>query len=156
MNEIEAKRLSLRLMETTWAVYVTTVDENGLPHTRAMDNWRSRERFPRIADVFKSNDDDFWILLGTNTSSSKMAHIRMNPQVSVYYCEPKEFRGLALSGTAELVTDSRLKKEVWHDYWVAFYKSADDPDYTVLSIHPARAEGWWENCKFRFDLNKRK
>lgn len=29
----EAKRLSLRLMETTWAVYFTTIDERGFPQT---------------------------------------------------------------------------------------------------------------------------
>jgi general stress protein 26 len=155
MDEREAKRLSLQLMETTWAVYVTTIDENGFPHTRAMDNWRSRERFPRLVDVFKSNDDDFWILLGTNTSSSKMTHLRKNPNVSVYYCEPKEFRGLALRGTAEIVTDTQLKREVWHDYWAVFYKTMDNPDYTVLSIHPTCADGWWENCKFRFNLDKK-
>lgn len=157
MDENEAKRLSLQLMETTWAVYVTTIDENGSPHTRAMDNLRSTERYPRLGDLFRSSHHDFWVLLGTNTSSSKMRHIRKNPRVSIYYCEPRKFRGLMLTGKAEVVTDSHLKREIWHDYWTKYYPTGvDDPDYSLLSVHPTHAEGWWEGNRFSFTLKDSK
>ncbi len=152
----EAKRNTLQLMESTWAVYVTTIDEKGFPHTRAMDNWRSKERFPKLTKLFESNDDPFWILLGTNTSSSKIRHLKKNKAVSLYYCEPRDFRGVMLSGYAEIVTDPRLKEEVWHDYWTIYYKGIDDPDYTVLSIHPINAEGWMQRKKIAFDLKAQK
>jgi general stress protein 26 len=157
MDESEARKLSLQLMETAWAVYVTTIDGKGSPHTRAMDNWRSKERFPKLTKLFESNDDVFWILLGTNTSSAKMRHLKENKSVNVYYCEPREFHGVMFSGFAEVVTDRSLKEEAWHDYWTMYYpKGVTDPDYTVLSLHPIRAEGWMQKEKIAFDLKERK
>ncbi|MDH5482177.1 MAG: pyridoxamine 5'-phosphate oxidase family protein [Candidatus Bathyarchaeota archaeon] len=157
MNENEAKHFSLQLMETAWAVYVTTIDEEGLPNTRAMDNLRSKERFPKLVNLFKTHEDDLWILLSTNTSSAKIEQIEKNPAVSAYYCEPRKFHGVMLNGMIEIAKDSELKKAVWHDYWTKFYpKGVDDPDYTLLSLHPTRAKGWHGEGSFSFTLKAQK
>jgi general stress protein 26 len=156
MNENEAKHYSLQLMETSWAVYFTTIDVNGFPQTRAMDNLRNKERFPKLAGLFKNHDDDFWSLFDTNTSSAKMDQIKKNPAVSVYYCEPREFRGLMLGGFMEIVTDLELKKAIWQDYWTMYYpKGVDDPDYTVLSLYPRVAKYYHQLKKFTFTFNKK-
>lgn len=157
MDENEAKRLSLQLMETSWSVYFTTIDEKDFPQTRAMDNLRSKERFPKLANLFKTHEDDFWILLSTNTSSAKMRHIKKNPVVCAYYCKPREFHGLMLSGTVEIVEDPKLKKAIWHDYWTQYYpKGVNDPDYTVLSLYPTHAKGWHRMNTFSFTLKGKK
>jgi len=153
MNENEAKRLSLKLMESTWAAYLTTIDADGFPQTRAMDNLRNKKRFPKLAKVFQGHEDDFWVLFSTNTSSAKMNQLKRNPAVSVYYCKPKEFRGLMLSGLMEIVTDPDLKKAIWHDYWVKYYpKGVKDPDYTVLSLHPQKARYYHQLKKFAWEF----
>lgn len=155
MNENEARLLSLQLMETTWAAFFTTIDENSFPHTRAMDNLRSKERFPKLANLFKTHEDDFWILLSTNTSSAKIEHIKKNPAICIYYCKPREFLGVMLSGTIEIVKDPELKKTIWHDYWTKFYpKGVNDPDYTVLSLYPTHANGWHGQGRFNFTLRR--
>lgn len=156
MDENEAKRFSLGLMETSWAVYVTTIDENGFPRIRAMDNLRSKERFPKLANLFDAHKEDFWIPLSTNTSSGKMRHIMKNPQVAVYYCEPRKFRGVMLSGEVEIVRDLELKRALWHDYWTQYYpKGVNDPDFSLLSLYPAHAQGWAPG-RFSFTLGERR
>jgi general stress protein 26 len=153
----EAKRLSLQLMETAWAVYFTTIDEKGFPQTRAMDNLRSKERFPKLASLFEIHQDDFRILLSTNTSSAKIKDIQKNPAVSAYYCIPREFRGVMFSGTVEVVQDSELKKAIWHDYWTRYYpKGVTDPDYAVLNLYPKYAKGWNGQTTFNFTLKGKK
>lgn len=154
MNENEAKLFSLKLMETSWEVYVTTIDENGFPVTRAMDNLRNKMRYPKLAEVFKAHRDDFRVLLVTNTSSVKMQHIRKNPAVCVYYCEPLQFHGVMLNGTIEIKNE--LKPVLWQDYWKQYYfhKGVNDPDYTVLSLYPIRAKGWTGSGKFEFTIKQ--
>lgn len=152
MNENEARRFSLGVMETTWEVCVTTIDENGFPATRAMDNLRNAMRYPKLIELFKRHSDDLRILLATNTSSTKVQHIKRNPAVCVYYCEPLRFHGVALNGKAEIVRDAELKHALWHDYWGRYYfpKGIDDPDYTVLSMYPILVRGWHGSGKFEF------
>jgi len=157
MDENEVRLLSLRLMKTTWAAYLTTIDERGFPQTRAVDNLRSKERFPKLAGLFKNHEDDLWVLISTNTSSAKVDQIKKNPAVSAYYCEPREFRGVMLGGLIEVVTDTDLKKTIWQgcpDYWVKFYhKGVNDPDYTILSLYPTHVKGWkGGQGKFSFTL----
>ena len=156
MKEDEARHLSLRLIEDAWATYVTTIDENGFPQTRAMDNLRSKERFPKLAKLFKPHQEDFWVLFSTNTSSAKINHIKRNPAVSIYYCKPREFRGLMLGGKMEIVTDPVLKKEIWHDYWTKYYpRGVGDPDYTVLSLYPNEAKYYHQLKRFSFNLKEK-
>ncbi len=164
MNENEAKRFSLQLMEVAWVVYLTTIDTNGFPQTRAVDNLRSKERFPNLAELFKDHENDFWVLISTNTSSAKVSHIKKNPAVSAYYCEPRAFRGVMLGGLAEIVTDTNLKKAIWHDAstkeydWTRYYpKGVNDPDYTILSLYPTHVKGWkGGQGKFSFTLKKKR
>src|SRR5574341_854695 len=108
----DAKRLSLDLMETAEAAYVTTIDPEGFPQTRAMFNLRRKEQFPGLASLFARHRDDFLVYFTTNTSSPKIAHIKKNPKVAVYYCKAEEFRGLMLSGEMEIVTDRAEKENV--------------------------------------------
>ena len=153
----EAKHLSRKLMVTTWAVYFTTIDEKGFPQTRAMDNLRSKERFPKLANLFETHKDDFRIILSTNTSSTKIKDIQKNPAVSAYYCIPREFRGVMFSGTVEVIQDSELKKEIWHDYWTRYYpKGILDPDYSVLDLYPEHVKGWNGQTTFNFTLKGKK
>jgi general stress protein 26 len=160
MNENEAKRFALQLMETPWAVYLTTIDANGLPQTRAVDNLRSKERFPRMAKWFKTQEDDFWILFTTNTSSAKVDQIKKNPAVSAYYCEARKFQGVMLGGLIEIDPDTDLKKTIWQNCstkeydMIRYYpKGINDPDYTILSLHPTHVKGWkGGQGKFSFTL----
>ena len=86
MNIQDLKSACLEIMETAEVVYVSTIDEGGFPHTRAMFNLRNKAEFPHQAALFTDHQDDLMVYLSTNSSSKKLGHIRANPKVCLYYC----------------------------------------------------------------------
>lgn len=156
MNEKEEKRMALELMGTSRAAYLTTVDAEGFPQTRAMFNTRNNEQFPEIAHLFRNHSKDFMVLFTTNTSSSKVADIRVHPGVSVYYCKPEESRGLMLGGSIEIVDEMKFKKSMWIEGMERYYpKGCNDPDYTVLRLFPRVGRGWNQSHTYRFVIGDR-
>ncbi len=152
MDRNDAKQLSLALMETAEAAYVTTIDPDGFPQTRAMFNLRGKQ-FPGLAALFKDHQSDFLVYFTTNTSSPKITHIKKNPKVAVYYCTVSEFRGLMLSGEMEIVTDRAEKEKVWQKGWEMYYpRGVHDPDHTVLRLRPLAAKYYHQLASFYFDL----
>jgi general stress protein 26 len=149
----ELKRVSVALMETAEAAYLTTIGADGYPDTRAMLNLRNRGQYPDQAHLFAPHQDDLMIYFSTNTSSNKVRQIKSNPNVSVYYCKPGKFHGLTLVGDIEIVDDAEIRKALWNDGWERYYPGGpDDPDHTVLRLYPRFARGWYESSRFEFSL----
>ena len=143
MEEIEAKQLSLELMETTKAAYLTTIDSNGFPHTRGMLNMRNKDRYPHLIPLFRDHREDFLIIFSTNTSSAKVRQVKENPKGAVYYSHPEKTQGVMFGGEIEIVLDPELKRAIWTDDMVKYYPSGyDDPDHTILRLRPRMAKGW--------------
>jgi general stress protein 26 len=156
MDEIEGIILGRQLMEVAEAAYLTTIDDGGFPHTRAMFNLRNASHFPLLRGFFAEHRDDFLILFTTNTSSVKVGQIEGNPSSCVYYCTPMEFRGLMLVGNVEIVEDTDLKERIWQEGWERYYpEGREDPDYAVLSMDPDRAEYYHRLDKAIFDFGER-
>lgn len=153
MNDNEIRKISLELIESADAAYVTTLDQEGYPQTRCMFNLRNKEKFPKLVDMFSEYADDFMIFFSTNTSSAKVAQITKNPVACVYYCKPEAFHGLMLAGNIEIVDDRRLRERLWHEGWERYYPTGpNDPDHTVLRFRPIRAKGWYKGRAFSFQL----
>ena len=151
MNSEELKSACLEVMEAAEIVYVTTIDQEGYPHTRAMFNLRNKEEFPRQTAIFAEHQRDFMIYLSTNTSSSKLEHIRANPKVCLYYCHPPTFRGLMLASEIEIVDSSEVRKALWNEGWERYYPGgSDDPDHTALRLYPKSVEGWYRGERYEF------
>ena len=151
MNETEAKILGRQLMEVSEMAYLTTVQPDGYPHTRALWNLRNRKMFGRLWPFFKKHNEDYLILFGTNTSSNKVAHIRANPKVSVYYCDPGDYRGLTLIGDAVIEDGMEIKEALWDPDWTFYYPGGiEDPDFSVISLRPIKARYYHrlEVCDF--------
>ena len=151
MDDTEIKQMCLQLMETSKAAYLTTIDAEGYPHTRAMFNLRNKELWPKLVPMFSEHKEDYMIIFTTNTSSSKTPQLRANPKASVYYCEPDGGKGFMVNGDIEIVTDSEFKRSLWHDGWKKYYpKGYDDTEYTVLRIYPSLVKGWTRSRPFTF------
>ena len=148
MDLEEAKQQSLELMESSKAVYLTTIDSKGYPITRAMFNLRNKEQFPEFSEFFAKQDNKFAIYISTNTSSSKIDQITKNAKIAVYYCDPEEFKGIMFGGEAEIIDDIEIKREIWLDWWTKYYSEGlKDPDYTLFRLKP-------KNARFYYKLNK--
>jgi len=153
MNKNEIKQFCIQLIEEAEVAYLITVDSNAVPYTRAMFNLRNVEQFPSLSKLFINHQDDLLVYFSTNTSSSKVEQIKKNPAVSVYYSKPKEFRGVMLGGLLEIVTDQKIKEELWLDGWEIYYpEGVEDPDYTVLRLLPKFVRGWAKDKAFALGL----
>ena len=151
--EKEVKNQCLELIETSKAAYLTTVDSDGNPITRAMFNLRNKEQFPEFSDFFKNQDNEFSIYISTNTSSSKVTHIKNNPAINVYFCDPEDFKGVMLGGKAQIVENKKLKQKIWLDWWTRYYpKGVEDPDYTLLMLNPMNLRYYYKLNQVNVDL----
>lgn len=152
MNEAEIKKFALNLMNDTRVVYFTTV-KDGIPYTRALENLRNKELFPTVNKIFNGHEDDLLAYFSTNTSSTKFRQIKLNPKVATYYCKSKEYHGVMLGGSIEIIQDKAIKEEIWVDGWERYYsKGITDPDYTILKLVPNHIRGWNSSNKFTLDL----
>jgi len=148
MSIKEVKQECLELIKKSKAAYLTTIDSNGNPITRAMLNLRNNEQFPEFSELFEKQENKFLIYISTNTSSSKVTHIEKNTNINVYFCDPDDFKGVMLGGNAEIVEDKKLKHKIWLDWWTKYYsEGVDDPDYTLLRLNP-------KNLRYYYRLNQ--
>ena len=109
------------LVESAKNVYVSSVDENGYPNTKAM---LSLQR------------DGFGIhYFSTNLSSKRAAQFKANPKACIYYCDESAFHGLMLTGKIEVCTDAYHKQLLWREGFECYYpKGVTDDDYCVYKF----------------------
>lgn len=82
--------------------FVGSVDGGGFPQVKAMLAPRGREGL-RV----------FWF--STNASSMRVAQFRRNGAACLYFCDPRTFRGLLLTGTMEVLEDAASRRLVWRE-----------------------------------------
>lgn len=153
MNEKELKQECLKLMETTTATYLATIDSNGFPHTRLMSNLHNEGQCKVAKQLFDGHQEDFLIYMVTGNSSDKMKHIRANQKISVYYADALAFHTLMFTGNAEEVDDLELKKMLWQDDWKVHWPAGpEDPEFVILKLLPDFAKGWYKDGPFEFKL----
>ncbi|MFW9866335.1 MAG: pyridoxamine 5'-phosphate oxidase family protein [Candidatus Thorarchaeota archaeon] len=153
MEAEEVQKQCLELMEESKAAYLTTIDPEGFPITRAMFNLRNKEQFPEFVEFFKKQENQFVVYISTNTSSSKITHIKQNPKISVYFCDADEFKGVMFGGIAEIVEDRELKHKIWLDWWDRYYREGiDDPDYSLVRLKPKQARFYYKLNQVNFEL----
>lgn len=108
------------LIDKQSVAFISSVDENGYPNTKAMLPPRKREGIK----VF---------YFTTNTSSMRVRQYKTNPQACVYFCDKRFFRGVMLIGSMEVLEDSAHKEMIWQEGDTMYYPNGvTDPDYCVL------------------------
>ena len=134
---------TIDLMKRAPVSYMATVDADGLPQVRAMENLRCEEKFPHPSKVL-SDYDPLTSYISTNTSSKKLKQLVKNPVIALYYCVPKEYKGVMIRGKAEVLDDLDFKKSIWMDSWTMYYpKGVSDPDFTILVVKPEWMKAWY-------------
>ena len=153
MDEKELKKECLNLLETADAVYLSTIGDDGFPHTRMMSNLRNKEENTAVAEVLEPDKEDFAVYFVTGKSSVKMQQIRTNPRICAYFCKPKEIQTLMLIGKVDEIEDMEFKKKIWQDGWEIHWPGgAEDPEFIVLQLKPTFAKGWYKEGPFEFEL----
>jgi general stress protein 26 len=102
--------------------FLSSVDEEGFPNTKAMLLPRKREGIRCL-------------YFTTNTSSMRVAQYRKNPKACVYFYDRRFFRGVMLKGTVQILEDAQSKEMIWKDGDEMYYpQGITDPDYCVLKF----------------------
>lgn len=108
------------LIDHQKVAFISSIDENGFPNTKAMLPPREREGI----QVF---------YFTTNTSSLRVAQYRSCANACIYFCDRRFFRGVMLIGSMEVLTDAATKERIWRKGDTMYYPGGvTDPDYCVL------------------------
>ncbi len=143
MNIKETIKFCQNLMDHSEIVVFTSIDDQGYPLSRAMFNFKNAEKFPTIQKVISREDDPFYSIFATNTSSKKIRELSQNSKATVFYCTPNTFQSISLTGTVIFRNEAALKKELWVDGWEMYYsKGYTDPDFQILQLIPQYGRGW--------------
>ncbi len=150
------KEIALELFKKAQPAYLATIDENGLPQIRAVENIRNPEKFPHDAKILLEYDNDITPYISTNTSSKKIEQILENNSAAMYFCSPDEYKGIMLQGNIEIVNDPDLKKRIWQDSMLRYYpKGHTDPDFTILRLRPKYLKSWYKSRKSEVRLSEK-
>jgi general stress protein 26 len=94
----------------------------------------------RAVDAF-APEDDMTVWVATRPATRKVAEVRKDPRVTLYYYEPKGPGYVTLLGDAQLVDDPAEKAKRWKEEWAAFYSDRNrGADYVLLRVRPRRLE----------------
>lgn len=108
-----------KLLDRNATSYLATIDEQGCPAIRGM----MIARHEGIKTVWYTS----------YTSSRKVGNLAANDRACVYVWDTAEkLKALALTGTAQVVTDPEVKRALWDDSALIYYSGPDDPEYCVI------------------------
>lgn len=125
MAQEELKKKIVEFVKTYNYSNLITIDENGIPKGRMMENLPLKE------------DLVFWF--ATGAQSNKLKEIKKNSKASVFVYRPADHSSVSALGKAEIVTDDALRKQYWKEKWSAYWKTGPtDPAYVLIKIVPKK------------------
>ncbi|WP_349948892.1 pyridoxamine 5'-phosphate oxidase family protein [Lacrimispora sp. BS-2] len=118
----DAEKTIGNLIDKQGVSFISSLDDEGFPNTKAMLPPRKREGIKTF-------------YFTTNTSSMRVRQFRSNPKACIYFCDKRFFRGVMLKGTMEVLEDPESKEMIWQDGDTMYYpQGVTDPDYCVLKF----------------------
>lgn len=130
----DAEKTIGNLIDKQGVAFISSIDNDGFPNTKAMLPPRKREGIRTF-------------YFTTNTSSMRVSQYRENSKACIYFCDKRFFRGVMLKGTIEILEDAANKEMIWQDGDTMYYpKGVTDPDYCVLKF-TANAGRYYANFK---------
>lgn len=128
------------LLDKQRVVFISSVDGNGYPNTKAMLAPRKREGIKTI-------------YFHTNTSSMRVQQYRNHPQACIYFCDQRFFKGVMLIGTMEILEDHVYKEMLWQEGDTVYYaEGVTDPDYCALQFRSRQGRFYQNFSSESFDI----
>lgn len=130
-----------KLINSATSAIISTIDEDGYPHTRAM-------LAPRKVEGLKH------FYFTTNTSSQKVKQLQHNSKSCIYFYNQASYVGVMLIGTAVALEDEASKKMIWQAGDEMYYsKGVSDPDYCVLMFTAKKLRFYSDFNPRDFEIN---
>ena len=114
--------------------FISSIDENGYPNTKAMLPPVKREGIKAF----------YW---HTNSPSMRVKQYRNNPKACVYFCDKRFFRGVMLKGKMEVLDDKKIKKAIWKDEFEMYYKGGMNGGDFIIIKFTAESGRYYSNFK---------
>jgi general stress protein 26 len=127
--DIKIMKAARSIMASTKTCALITLDDEGRPRVRAM------EPFPP--------DSDFTVWFGTNTKSRKVAQIKKDPRITLYYLDSNGSGYVMIHGLGEIVNNKKEKEKRWKEHWEALFSNKDE-EFVLLKVSPE----WMEVFSF--------
>ena len=104
----------------------------------------NKEGYPRPVPMSKiATEGISTIWMSTGADSLKTIDFRKNPKAGL--CFQDKGDSVALTGTVEVVTDEKMKKELWQDWFIEHCPGGPtDPGYVLLKFESNHATYWIE------------
>jgi general stress protein 26 len=126
MNEADARRKALALVERSGIALVGSNGDGGHPWIKAMLNMETEGL------------ETVWF--STNTSSRRVAQFLRDPRACVYFVDFSDWMGLMLVGEMEVLSDPESRQRLWREGFEKYYPlGVSDPDYSVLRFKATSA-----------------
>jgi general stress protein 26 len=94
----------------------------------------------RVVDPF-APESDLTVWIATKPVTRKVAQIKKNDRVTLFYFDREGMGYVTLIGRAQLVTDAAEKAKHWKETWAAFYDDKNHgPDYLLIRVKPTHLE----------------
>lgn len=123
-----AKKL-YELIKDVRVAMMTSVEPDGSLHSRPM--------YSHTVD----DAGDIWFFSRARTP--KVQELEKDAQVNLAYADASSENYVSVSGAAEIVADRAKIKELWSESLKTWFpKGQDDPDITLIRIHPSGGEYW--------------
>ena len=122
------------LIEKQSVSFISSVDENGFPNTKAMLAPCKREGIKTF----------YW---HTNSPSMKIKQYRNNEKACIYFYDKRFFRGVMLKGTMEVLDNKKIKKEIWKDEYSQYYTGGKDGGDFIIIKFTAENGRYYSNFK---------
>jgi general stress protein 26 len=123
-NELSDEQLldaAREMMINTGVCALITQDEDGRSRVRSMDAFEP--------------ESDFTVWFGTNPRSRKVAQIKKDSTVTLYYFDADASGYVTIQGIAEIIDDWETKEKYWKDEWDSFYPDRIY-DYVLIKVSP--------------------
>jgi general stress protein 26 len=120
-------KAATQVMQQARYCALITLGEDGHPQARAID------AFPP--------EDGLVVWIATNAQTRKVAQIKRDPRVTLYYFAPADPGYVTLFGKAEVIDSPVEKAKRWKEEWSSFYPDKNKgSDYLLLRVTPFRLE----------------
>lgn len=115
------------------------VDHNSICMFGTIQNNKLHTRPMSVQEV--DDDGNLWLLSGRE--SQKNADLKVDPTVQLFFSNPGDAEFLAVTGTAEVLSDKERIEELWNPIAKAWFtKGKDDPSLTVIKVTPDESYYW--------------
>jgi general stress protein 26 len=94
------------------------------------------ENYPTVSAITPAKADGIkWIMFVVNASHNKPKRIKLCDKASVCFCnDQKILHNITLVGNIEIISDNKIKEEIWYKECGDHFNGPEDPQYCVLKF----------------------